>query len=87
MSKVEFHCRICGYKNETPPWGEDGKCPEYDFCPCCNVEFGNEDYSLESIKRYRKAWLESGANWSEPEKKPMEWVLENQLKQIPEEYH
>ena len=81
-----YYCRICGLRQSEPPWGEDGKIPSYDICSCCGVEFGNEDYTLESIKRYRTKWIGEGAKWFDNKKKPIEWNLENQLDQIPEKF-
>ena len=40
----KFYCRICGYRLGFEPWGDDGKTPTYEICPCCGVEFGNEDW-------------------------------------------
>ncbi len=83
----ERYCRVCGLYNEDFPWGEDGKSPNYDYCFCCGVEFGNQDYTLESIRQYRENWLKNGAQWDEPSKKPEKWNLEVQLKQIPKEFY
>lgn len=54
----------------------------YDICPCCGVEWGNEDYTTESQAEYRKQWLESGTKWFEPQKKSDNWSLEKQLRNI-----
>lgn len=56
------------------------KTPTYEICPCCGVEWGNEDYTLESRIEYRNKWLAAGAKWFEPQKKPANWNLEEQLK-------
>lgn len=79
-------CRVCGFKQEDPPWGVDGKSPTFDFCPCCGVEFGYEDCQLSAIRIFRKKWLEGGSLWSEPQKKPIRWYLEEQLRDIPIEF-
>jgi hypothetical protein len=81
-----YYCRVCGLRQFEPPWGEDGKIPSYDICSCCGVEFGNEDYTLESIKSYRIKWMSSGAKWFDKNKKPTEWSLERQLDQVPEKF-
>ena len=81
----EHNCRICGLYIEDVPWGKDGNCPTYDFCPCCGVEFGHEDYTNESIKRYREKWIGEGANWVNPKEKPDGWDKEEQFKNIPRE--
>ena len=50
----KFICRVCGYKLNFKIWGDDGHTPSYEMCPCCGVEFGNEDYTISSIHKYRK---------------------------------
>lgn len=76
-------CPVCGYPlGNYNPWGDDGKTPTFDICPCCGVEWGNEDYTTESRTEYRNKWLADGAKWFEPQKKPVNWNLEEQLKDI-----
>jgi len=58
-----YNCRVCGWRSPTPPWGESGKEPSFDICPCCECEWGYEDSGVESTKKYRAAWIASGANW------------------------
>lgn len=82
----KHNCRVCGLYIEELPWGEDGNCPTYEICPCCGVEFGNEDYTIQSVKEYREDWIKKGANWFEPDEKPKNWNLENQLKDVSKEY-
>lgn len=79
-------CPACGYPlGNYNPWGDDGKTPTFDICPCCGVEWGNEDYTTESRTEYRNKWLADGAKWFEPQKKPVNWNLEEQLKDIDHE--
>lgn len=80
------NCRVCGYYNDNLPWGKDGNCPTYEICPCCGVEFGNEDCTKESTKQYRKKWINDGAKWFEPEEKPKNWNKEEQFINIPQEF-
>lgn len=82
----KHNCRVCGFYMEDLPWGDDGNCPSYEICPCCGVEFGNEDYTIESTKKYREDWIKGGASWFEKKGKPENWNLEVQLKNIPDEY-
>ena len=84
----EHNCRVCGLYlgPDYLPWGEDGNCPTYDYCPCCGVEFGYQDYTIESIKQYREEWISKGANWSEPKIKPENWDKEEQFKNILQEF-
>lgn len=87
MHNHEFYvCRVCGAEQLDPPWGEDGQIPSYDICDCCGVEFGYEDMNLESIKRYRQKWLDSGANWFRKKNKSENWSLDRQLQNIPDRY-
>ncbi len=87
MKKEELNfCKVCGLYHKLFPWGEDGKMPSYDICECCGVEFGYEDYQVSSTKKFRQKWLNSGAKWFHSKEKPDNWNLEEQLKNIPEEY-
>ncbi|MGE9310821.1 hypothetical protein ACLOAU_04225 [Niabella sp. CJ426] len=80
------NCRVCGFQNDDLPWGEDGNSPTFEICPCCGVEFGNEDYTKESTMEYRKKWIHEGARWFSPRERPTEWNREEQFKNIPAEF-
>lgn len=82
----KHNCRVCGLYIKDFPWGKDGDCPTYEICPCCGVEFGNEDYTLSSIRIYRKNWISNGGKWFSTKEKPNNWNLENQLQHIPKEF-
>lgn len=56
-----WRCRVCGLRQGSPPWGEDGKTPSFEICDCCGVEFGYEDASPKAAEAYRQAWLARGA--------------------------
>lgn len=86
MSNNRFYCLVCGFKQIEPPWGEEGKNPSHDICDCCGVEFGYEDWTNESTKSYRKKWIEGGAKWFQPNSKPVNWNLEEQLRSIGDEF-
>ena len=73
---------VCGYQLNYLPWGEDGKTPCFDICPCCGVEFGNEDYTEESLKEYRAKWISEGAHWFDPKLQPQNWSLQEQISNI-----
>jgi hypothetical protein len=81
-----LYCRVCGFLNVLPPWGEDDDYPDYGICDCCGVEAGLDDRSLVGIRLYRKEWLDSGAKWFKPKLKPENWDLEEQMKNIPERF-
>jgi hypothetical protein len=77
-------CRICGLYHIDLPWGEDGITPTFNICPCCGVEFGYEDDTdREGAINIRKAWLAHGAKWLNEKRRPPDWNLEQQLRQIP----
>ena len=73
-------CKVCGLFQEEPPWGDDGNSPSFEICDCCGVEFGYEDSTTESIKRFRENWIASGVNWFNSKEKPDQWSLGEQLK-------
>jgi hypothetical protein len=81
-----YHCRVCGLWRPDPPWGLGGRTPLYEFCPCCGVEFGYQDASVDGVKLFRKNWLASGAEWLEAESRPSKWNLEQQLGFVPKAY-
>ena len=85
-SKETFHCRVCGLEHQDEPWGLDGKSPTFDICICCGVEFGYQDTTPESAARFRARWLDDGANWRDPKKKPDDWDMVAQLAQIPSKF-
>ena len=82
----KFYCRICGYRLGFEPWGDDGKTPTYEICPCCGVEFGYEDSDLASIRKYRESWIASGCNWFLDTGIKKEWNFLEQLENIPNAY-
>lgn len=84
MINKNFYCKICGYNLDYNPWGEDGKNPDYSFCSSCGVEFGYQDYSLESILEFRNKWIENGMVWSEEKYVPKskDWNPINEIKNI-----
>lgn len=49
----------------------------YEICPCCGTEFGNDDAQF-SHEQLRSAWLQRGAPWffGNP---PQGWNEEQQL--------
>jgi hypothetical protein len=83
---AKFRCRVCGLRQETPPWGPEGHTPLFEHCPCCGVEFGYQDATPTGARRFRSQWIESGAAWAEPDAKPIDWDLERQLEMVPAEF-
>lgn len=82
---VEHFCRVCGLYNESPTW-ENNNIPSHNICPCCGVEFGYEDYSLDWAREYRQKWLQKGATWFNAKQKPSNWDLAQQMKNIPQKW-
>lgn len=83
LNKQLYSCRVCGFLQSEPPWGEDGKTPNFVICDCCGVEFGYEDCSITSTKNFRNNWMSSGMKWAEPKEQPKDWSFEIQSKNIP----
>ncbi len=83
MIDHQYNCRVCGLKLEEPPWGQDGETPLFEICPCCGVEFGYEDSTPLSAKRYREEWLSKGGVWFRPQDKPEGWNFADQLNNRP----
>lgn len=81
-NKDLFYCTICGLEQSPPPWGEDGDTPSFEICECCGVQYGYEDCTKDAILKFRKLWIKNGAQWSFSKKKPKNWSLEKQLKNI-----
>lgn len=49
-------CPVCGYKGlPYPP-------QDYNICPCCSTEFGNDD-AIYSHPQLLGMWVAGGANW------------------------
>lgn len=80
------YCRVCGLYNEDPPWEFDGACPTFNICDCCGTEFGYHDFTLSGIRRQRSIWLKNPYQWDTPSAQPDDWSLEEQLKNIPEQF-
>jgi hypothetical protein len=77
-----LRCKVCGALQSEPPWGGDGKSPTYDYCPCCGVEFGYGDASPVAVQRWCEKWLANGAKWTEPQKMPENWNVQDQLNYV-----
>ena len=50
------------------------------------LKFGYGDCTLQATKAFREKWLSNGANWKYPGEKPLNWSLEDQMKNIPKEF-
>jgi hypothetical protein len=83
---ANHYCRVCGLYHEQPPWGEDERTPLFIYCACCGVEFGHQDCLPIAARRFRERWLNAGALWDNPRRKPPDWNLEVQLRSIPDAF-
>lgn len=81
-----LNCRVCGLDQGFKPWGADGETPSFDICDCCGLTFGYQDCQISAIRKHRSQWLENEARWHCPKEKPENWSLEEQMKNIPEEF-
>lgn len=64
-------CPVCAYKNLPYP-------PEdYNICPCCGTEFGNDDAQF-THEQLQRQWIAAGSPWffGNP---PPNWNAWNQL--------
>lgn len=86
MHRTDNSCRVCGYGLGTPPWGDDGKSPTWDICPCCGTEFGYEDCTPASAKRKREEWVANEKKWFDARQKPADWNFELQRLNIPDDF-
>jgi len=76
-------CPVCGYTDgEFLPWGESGEDPSFDICPCCGVEYGYEDFTVESAAKYRLAWLRRGPKPFRPSIEFRDWDWAVQMRNI-----
>jgi len=82
---MRYICPVCGYSDlEEPPYDNSGN-PSFEICDCCGFEFGFDDANNSiSFDDYRKKWISEGAKWFSLDKKPRNWVLSEQLKNISE---
>jgi len=53
---MTYKCPVCFYPQMLDP-------PEdYNICPCCGTEFGNDDAEA-SHSELRRRWVSDGARW------------------------
>ena|SRR5712692_8508119 len=53
---MNFTCPVCLYR------GLDFRPADYEICPCCGTEFGNDD-ERTSHQQLRQQWVRRGAPW------------------------
>ena len=79
-------CRVCGFEPADAPWGPDGLTPTFEICPACGVEYGYEDATPSSVKRYRERWLAAGGRWSDRSVAEDGMSALERLQRVPENY-
>jgi hypothetical protein len=82
-----YTCCVCGYDGlEEEQYNSEGGWPTFCVCPCCGFESGFDDDAKnepQTIEEYRDYWIKLGSMWFSPStKKPKDWNLKTQLKQI-----
>ena len=65
-----YVCKVCGLRQEEPPWGDAGDSPTYDICDCCGTEFVYEDATPVGVVRARAGWAAAGYRWTVPTARP-----------------
>jgi hypothetical protein len=89
--KKYYKCRVCGLEIlDSYTWEEiDGELfPSYDICPCCGVEHGLGDETLDDVRFYRNYWVAvKKCKYYDLKDKPENWSIEKQLEQIEEEWY
>ena len=80
---MKYICPVCGYPElGERPCDVNGN-PSYEICSCCGFEFGFDDSSNGVVfEDYRKRWIDEGAKWFSPKKRPVSWNLSEQLKNV-----
>jgi hypothetical protein len=86
IAPEDLFCRVCGFLNDAPPWGADGRTPFYEHCPCCGVEHGYQDETAEGARRFRQTWINNGARWCDSTLEADNWDLSSQLVHIPSRF-
>ncbi len=73
MPQMIDPCPVCGYDGllEAPT--------NFSICPCCGTQFDYDDDTV-SHDELRRRWVESGARWWSPNRKPpLNWSPLEQL--------
>jgi len=62
MLKSKLVCPVCGYPDlDEPPYDSHGS-PNFGICPCCGVEFGNDDWERPH-SALRDDWAKKKYAW------------------------
>lgn len=79
----KYMCPVCGFVGlNEPPFNEKNEA-SYEICACCGFEFGfDEGDGEDKYSTFRSNWIKNGAKWFLPTRKPNEWDLKEQLKNL-----
>jgi hypothetical protein len=82
-----FVCPVCGYQGLKEPPRPSSGGGSYEFCPCCDFEFGVTDDDLGiSDEEWRKKWVSEGMPWrSRFRHPPKDWDPIEQLRHVSSE--
>lgn len=74
----KYTCLVCGFDGLKESAYDKNEAPSYEVCPCCGFEPGFDS----EYEAYRQTWIKNGAKWFIPDKKPGNWDLYKQLKNL-----
>lgn len=76
-------CPVCGYDRLTEQPYDSYGCASFEICSCCGFEFGYDDLDQGmTFEKYRVKWIKNNYHWFNEDKKPIDWDLAQQLKNI-----
>ena len=79
------YCMSCGY-DVSDSMILTRVPPSKNVCDCCGLSLGQNENSLEKIRKYRNEWLQHPMLWHNPQAMPENWKLEDQMEHIPPQY-
>jgi len=96
MTNDHYVCPVCGYPNLfRQPWNEHLRNPSFEICPCCGIQFGDQDYPLGTTdikerfdavqgfhNRWRDQWISNGMLFKHIAERPEGWNPIKQLQSI-----
>ncbi|MFD8804258.1 hypothetical protein [Streptomyces sp. NPDC059597] len=79
---AETVCRVCGWDAGDARFDEFG-CALHVICDCCGTESGHGDERPHQVRSLRQSWLDNGAPWFKPERRPPTWDRRSRLAAVP----